>query len=190
MTIYHLSNIQDVVGRPINWQFIIDNYYEMIKYPVALRLGTAEVDVLLKLLIVENSKSPAYKALLELGRAARSIFMCKFLMSEEMRIEIDEALNVIENWNSGNDFVFFGRKGVLSSNDETDQELSILCLHGVQSSLVYIITLLEQEIIEDLNFKSSLTLEDKRAITPLFYHHVSQYGIYNLDMKARIPIKG
>ena len=184
------SNIKDVIGRPINWQLIVDNYHEMVKYVSAVKLGTTEVDVILKQLIVENIQSPVYKALLELGRATRSIFICKYLMSEEMRIEINEALNVIENWNSGNNFVFFGRKGVISSNDETDQELSILCLHGVQSSLVYINTLLEQEIIEDLNFKSSLTLEDKRAITPLFYHHVSQYGTYNLDMNTRIPIKG
>ena len=82
-----------------------------------------------------------YKALLELDRAVRSIFICKYLISEDLRKEIDEALNVIENWHSGNKFIFFGKRGILSSNDEIDHELSILSLHLVQSSLVYINTL-------------------------------------------------
>jgi TnpA family transposase len=111
------------------------------------------------------------------------------LISEDLRIEIDEALNVIENWNSGNKFIFFGRRGVLSSNEENDHELSILSLHLVQSSLVYINTLLLQQIVKEENLLQLLTLEDKRAITPLFYDHVSQYGLYHLDMNARISIE-
>ena len=183
------SNIADIMGRPINWQLIIDNYDEIIRYLAALKTGTAEVEVILKRLIVENTQSPVYKALLELGRAVRSIFICKYLISEDLRKEIDEALNVIENWHSGNKFVFFGRRGILSSNDEIDHELSILSLHLVQSSLVYINTLLLQQVIKEEQFEELLTLEDKRAITPLFYHHVSQYGLYHLDMNERIPIE-
>jgi TnpA family transposase len=183
------SNIADIMGRPINWQLIIDNYDEIIRYLAALKTGTAEVEVILKRLIVENTQSPFYKALLELGRAVRSIFICKYLISEDLRKEIDEALNVIENWHSGNKFIFFGKRGILSSNDEIDHELSILSLHLVQSSLVYINTLLLQQIIKEEQLEQLLTLEDKRAITPLFYHHVSQYGLYYLDMNERIPIE-
>jgi TnpA family transposase len=183
------SNIADIMGRPINWQLIIDNYEEIIRYLAALKTGTAEVEVILKRLIVENTQSPVYKALLELGRAVRSIFICKYLISEDLRKEIDEALNVIENWHSGNKFIFFGKRGILSSNDEIDHELSILSIHLVQSSLVYINTLLLQQIIKEEQLEQLLTLEDKRAITPLFYHHVSQYGLYYLDMNERIPIE-
>ena len=183
------SNIADVMGKPINWQLIIDQYDEIMKYLAALKTGSAEIEVILKRLIVENTQNPVYKELLELGRAVRSTFLCKYLMSEDLRKEIEEALNVIENWHSGNKFIFFGKRGVLSSNDEIDHELSILSLHLVQSSLVYINTLLLQQIIKEQQFETLLTLEDKRAITPLFYHHVSQYRLYHLDMQERIPIE-
>ncbi len=183
------SNIAGIMGRAINWQLIIDNYDEIIRYLAALKTGTAEIEVILKRLIAENTQSPVYKALLELGRAVRSIFICKYAISEDLRKEIEEALNVIENWHSGNKFIFFGKRGVLSSNDETDHELSILSLHLVQSSLVYINTLLLQQVIKEEQFEKLLTIEDKRAITPLFYHHVSQYGSYHLDMNERIPIE-
>ncbi|NDE19587.1 MAG: hypothetical protein EB000_03990 [Alphaproteobacteria bacterium] len=105
-------------------------------------------------------------------------------------MEVEEALNVIENWNSGNNFIFFGKRGIISSNDETDQELSILCLHLLQSSLVYINTLMQQQVLKTDEWQQRLALEDKRALTPLFYKHINQYGLYKLDMNERIKIEG
>jgi len=34
-----------------------------------------------------------------------------------------------------------------------------------------------------------MTPEDFRGLTPLFYHHVNPYGIFELNMDQRIPIK-
>ena len=135
-------------------------------------------------------QSPLYKAILELGRAARTIYICKYLISEELRIEVEEALNVIENWHSGNHFIFFGKRGVVSSNNPVDQELSILALHLLQSSLVYINTLMIQQVLKKPIWSNKLTIEDKRALTPLFYNHINQYGLYSLDMNKRINIEG
>ncbi|WP_342260403.1 Tn3 family transposase [Candidatus Tisiphia endosymbiont of Metellina segmentata] len=125
-----------------------------------LKLGTAEPEVLLKRFISDNIQSPVYKAILELGRAVRTIYVCRYLSSKELRIEVEEALNVIENWNSGNNFVFFGKRGVISSNDEIDQELSVLCLHLLQSSLVYINTLMQQQVLKTDEWQHRLILED------------------------------
>jgi len=183
------SNLKEVMTRPINWQLIIENYDQIIRYVAALKLGTAEPEVLLKRFINDNIQSPLYKAILELGRAVRTIYVCRYLSSKELRIEVEEALNVIENWNSGNNFVFFGKRGVISSNDEIDQELSILCLHLLQSSLVYINTLMQQQVLKTDEWQQRLTLEDKRALTPLFYKHINQYGLYRLDMSSRIKIE-
>ena len=185
----HYNNLEEVMTKPINWQLIRENYDQIIRYVVALKLGTAEPEVLLKRFISDNMQSPLYKAILELGRAVRTIYVCRYLTSKELRIEVEEALNVIENWNSGNNFIFFGKRGIISSNDEVDQELSILCLHVLQSSLVYINTLMQQQVLKTPDWEGRLTLEDKRALTPLFYKHINQYGLFKLDMNQRIKIE-
>jgi TnpA family transposase len=182
-------NLQDVMDRPINWSLISAYYDEMVKHAAALFVGTAEVEVILKRFITENSKNPLYQALLELGRGIRTTYLCDYLSSKELRIEVEEVLNVIENWNSGNNFIFFGKRGIISSNDDVEQELSILGLHLQQSSLTYINTLMIQQILKKEEWLHRLTIEDKRAITPLFYNHINQYGIYKLDMKERLVIE-
>lgn len=187
---YSYDNIQSVMTRSIRWDHIHPEYDNILKCTVALKSQAADPEILLKRFISDNLQSPLYKAILELGRAARTIYICKYLISEELRIEVEEALNVIENWHSGNHFIFFGKRGVVSSNNPVDQELSILALHLLQSSLVYINTLMIQQVLKKPIWSNKLTIEDKRALTPLFYNHINQYGLYSLDMNKRINIEG
>ena len=49
----------------------------------------------------------------------------------ELRREINEGLNVIENWNGANDFIYFGKGGEMASNRADDQEINMLALHLV-----------------------------------------------------------
>ena len=38
----------------------------------------------------------------------KTLFLCRYIGSEELREEINEGLNVVENWNSANSFIFYG----------------------------------------------------------------------------------
>src|SRR5436309_6264755 len=86
-----------------------------VKYATALRLGIADTEAVLQRFTRNNLQHPTYRALAELGRAIKTIFLCQYLESEELRREIHEALNVVENWNSANTFIFYGKGGELSS---------------------------------------------------------------------------
>ena len=102
--------------------------------------------------------------------------------------EIEEGLNVVENWNSDNAFIFFGKGGKLATNRHEDQEVGVLELHLLQVSLVYINTLMIQRVLADPSWERDLTPEDLRALTPLIYGHVTPYGIYHLDMDTRLAL--
>ncbi len=182
------QNIVEILKGSINWQLIEDNYDGIVKHMVALKLGIVEPSVLIKRFSNNNYTHPVYKALVELGKANKTIFLCKYLASEELRIEINEGLNVVERLNSVMDFIFYGKLGQIATNNIEDQELSVLCLHLLQVCMVYINTLIIQQILSQSHWQNRFTPEDYRALTPLFSGHINPYGIFPLDFSTRLSI--
>ena len=160
-----------------------------MKYTTALKMGIADPEVILSRFTREGPRHPAYHAMIELGKVHKTIFLCRYLASEALRREVHEGLNVIENWNSANSFIFYGRNGEIATNRRTDQELALLCLHLLQVSLVYINTLLVQQVLRQPHWQERLAREDLRALTPLFYGHVTPYGVFRLDLEERLAIE-
>src|SRR6266704_4900074 len=83
----------------------------------------------------------------------------------------------------------YGKGGEFASNRLDDQEISMLALHLLQISLVFVNTLMVQEVLAEGEWMKRLTTEDYRGLTPLFYGHINPYGILRLDMTERLPIR-
>ena len=183
------SNLELVMPtRAIDWNVIEQQLDTLVKHTVALKMGTADAESLLRRFTRANVQHPAYKALTELGKAVRTIFLCRYLESEALRREVNEGLNVVESWNSANDFILFGKKGEIATNKQNDMEMSLLCLHLIQASLVYINTLMIQEVLEDPQMLELMTPRDLGALSPLLTSHVTPFGRFDLDMTTRLPL--
>ena len=115
--------------------------------------------------------------------------ICHYLHEEALRHEINDGLQVVENWNSANDFIFFGKGGEMATNRFEDQELAMLSLHLLQISLVYINTLMMQQVLADRGWLERMAPDDLRALTPLIYAHINPYGRFELDMRKRLHLE-
>jgi len=180
--------LQPVLTRAINWELIRQQYDQMIRYATALRLGTAETEAILWRFTRTGVQHPTYAALAELGKAIKTTFLCSYLHDEAIRREVQDGLQVVENWNSANSFIFYGKSGEIATNRRDDQEVSVLCLHLLQLCLVYINTLMIQQVLGQTGWDGRLLPEDLRALTPLIYAHVTPYGHFRLDLTERLPL--
>jgi TnpA family transposase len=182
------QRLTPALTRPIRWDLVEQNYDQMIKYATAIRQGTASTEAILRR-FTRSASHPTYQAMLEVGRAQRTIFVARYLRSRELQREITEGLNVVEAFNGANSVIYYGKGGEIASNRHDEQEMTVLCLRILQAALVYVNTLMLQDVLAEDEWNELLTAEDRRGLTPLFWQHVLPYGEVKLDMTARLNIR-
>jgi len=168
---------------------IAEQYDQMIKYAAAIRSGTASTEAILRRFAKANAIHPTYQAMTETGRAQKTIFTARYLRIRDLQREINEGLYVVESWNRGNSVIFYGKGGDIATNRRDEQELSVLCLRVLQAALVYVNTLMVQDVLDDDTWADRLTDADRRGLNPLFWTHVVPYGEVRLNMSRRLDLR-
>lgn len=87
--------------------------------------------------IYDDTGNNIAEGLREMGKVYRTIFLLRYLMDKELQQEIREGCNRAEFWNKFQDAVFWGRKGVISSNNPLRQAHSSLFLMLVMNAIVF-----------------------------------------------------
>jgi TnpA family transposase len=126
--------------------------------------------------------------MLEIGRAQRTAFVARYLRERDLQREIEEGLNVVESWNAANAVIYYGKGGEISTNRREEVEMGALCLRILQASLVYVNTLMLQDVLAEPEWADRLTPADRRGLTPLFWTHVRPYGEVRLDLQSRLNL--
>jgi TnpA family transposase len=138
-----------MISRPIKWDPIADQHDQMIKYATAIRTRSAQTAAILRRFQQTNLMHPTYQAMLEVGRAQRSVFAARYQRDRELQREINAGLNVSESWNADNSIIYFGKGGDIPANRRDEQEVSVLCLRVLQAAVVYLNTLMVHDVLDE-----------------------------------------
>lgn len=66
--------------------------------------------------------------------------------------------------------------------------ISVLALHLLQNALVYVNTLMMQNVLTEPTWSARMAPEDYRGLTPLIYAHINPCGAFDLDLTHRIDL--
>jgi len=142
-------------------------------HPRSLRRSPGDVEAVGRVACLRPRRGPS-------GR-------CEHLQSEALQRGIHMAPSVIENWNSANGIIAYGKSGEIATSRLDEQVVSILCLHLLQICLVYVNTFMLQHVLADRAWRGRMTLSDLRVLTPLISQHVNPDGRFSLDLRKRLP---
>jgi hypothetical protein len=67
-------------------------------------------------------------------------------------------------------------RGDIASNRRDEQELSVLCLRVLRSALVYVNTLMVQDVLADDKWADRMTPSRSARSDPAVWTHVAPYG--------------
>ncbi|WP_374225932.1 Tn3 family transposase [Pseudonocardia sp. KRD291] len=184
-----IPQLQPVLaGRgPIRWDLIAQQYDQLVRYATAINNRTASTEAILRR-FTRAATHPTYQALLEVGRAQRTIFLCRYLRSRTEQREVNAGLNVVESWNGANAQIAYGKAGDIATNRRDEAEMTVLCLHILQAAMVHVNTLMIQDVLAEPDWDDVLTAEDYRGLTPLIWAHVAMHGEFKLNMTRRLTL--
>lgn len=122
--------------RPIRWELIEQNYDQMIKYATATKQRSGSTEAIFRR-FTKSSSHPVYQAMLEVGRAQKTIFVARYLRLRELQREIQEGLNVVEASNGANSIILYGKGGDIATNRREELEMSAVPAHPAGRSRLH-----------------------------------------------------
>ncbi len=119
------------------------------------------------------------RALQEYGHLVKTLFILRYLESEDYRRRINAQLNKGESLHALRDFLFVADKGVIRRKQEEAQTNQAGCLNLITNAVVVWNTMYMQAALDQLRTEGYPMQEDDLAhLSPARFEYVNPYGKY------------
>jgi TnpA family transposase len=180
-----------VSANRIKTGFIVDNWDDLLRVAGSLKLGTVSASELMRTLQANRRPSTLAKAIGEIGRIAKTLYLLRYIDDEAYRRRILIQLNRGEGRHRLARSVFFGRKGEVRQRYREGQEDQLGALGLVVNVIVLWNTLYMDKALAHLQTNGlEARPEDVARLNPLGYKHVNLLGRYTFDLNTLLQSDG
>jgi TnpA family transposase len=171
----------------INTNLIASNWDDMLRVAGSLKLGTVNVTDLLRALQGNGHPSTLAKAIAELGRIGKSLYLLNYIDDPAYRRRILIQLNKGESRHSLARATYFGQKGEVRQRYREGQEEQLGALGLVVNAMVLWNTLYMNRALEEMRGRGmKIAPEDVERLSPLGYDHINLLGRYTFSLSEEI----
>ncbi len=182
-------NYKILPNQKVDYELIIEHWDDILRLVTTIKLGHEKASTLLRRLNSYSRQNPLYKALKELGRLYKTIYILRYISREELRKSVEAVLSKVENANHFAKAVMLGNPQEFNWSTHYDQLTAEGCKRLIINSVNYYnLLLLSQQIC---NCKSN---EQKEELVKLIaqtsthtWHHINLHGEFDFSEEQIAP---
>jgi TnpA family transposase len=179
--------LDGVARNRINTKLITDNWDDLLRIAGSLTTGTVSASDLLRTLHGGPAPSTLTKAIAELGRIAKTLFLLAYVDDSGYRRRILTQLNRQEGRHALARAVFHGQRGQLRQPHRTGQEEQLGALGLVVNTIApWNTRYLDLATNHPRNRGHQPTDEDVQRLSPLAHDHINLHGRYTFHLPETI----
>ena len=163
----------------VNTRLVRDNWDDLLRVAGSLKQGTISASVLVRSLLRSERPSTLARALGELGRINKTLYLLSYMDDEAYRRQILVQLNRHEGRHGLARDTFHGRRGEVRQRYREGQEDKLDALGMVVNVIVLWNTLYMEAAVNHLRAGGTVVRpEDMARLSPLGHDHINFLGRY------------
>jgi TnpA family transposase len=178
-------HLEPLLKGTIRKDVILDMWDELLRVAGSLKLGWVTASLLVGKLQSYPRQNALSKALQEYGRLVKTIFILRYIDSEDYRRRIGTQINKGEALHALRNYLFFANEGKVRRRHQEEQANQASCLNLVVNAIVTWNTVYMNEVISRLRREGIAIADvDVAHLSPARYGHINPYGKYRFDIDA------
>lgn len=171
-------NIKDIKFKKINVKWIECYYNDILRIAYSIKKGAVSGELVMRKLC--NKSSHLRRAIVEMGRIEKTLFLLKYFTSPELRRRIQIGLNKGEANNMLAKAVQFGNEGKFTVKDTAKQQVRASALSLLMDAICVWNAVYLQRSIEYMDKTENKVNRDLvKHISPQNYEHINFLGHYD-----------
>ena len=171
--------LDDLASNKINMRLIAEHWDDLLRLAGSLKLGVVHAAGLTRTLQMNDRPTRLARALQELGRLVKTLYLLRFIDDESYRRRILVQLNRGEGRHQLARVIFHGKRGELRQRYREGQEDQLGALGLVVNLIVLWNTIYMDAAMNQLSAEGyEARPEDIARLSPLGHKHVNMLGRY------------
>jgi len=170
----------------INEGIIMEQWDQILRLLCTIKLKETLPSNILKRLSSYSKQNPLYKAIKEVGRIYKTIFLLKYYDEVLLRQNIEKQLNRVELSHLFAKTVFFGNNRELKYATKEEQEIAFGCRHLIQNAIILWNYLFVSEKLFQITNQKELQIQIDllKNSSMMSWQHVNLHGKYDFDIEV------
>ena len=179
--------LDGVARQRVRTGLIRDNWDDLLRVAGSLKTGAVGAHEMMRVLQRGHRPSTLAKAVGELGRVAKTLFLLAYVDDEAYRRRVLTQLNRQEHRHKLARAVFHGRRGEVRKRYREGQEDQLSALGLVVNAVVLWNTRYQQAALDALRAEGAeVRDEDVARLSPLGTEHVNVLGRYHFELDGPV----